>query len=318
MKFEISGKDAFLPQKEIYRAADGAGESELKVLLLLLSHAEDRVIDTDACRDKILEALEIDEAEFLSAIAYWRGAKVIKTKKEASKKKEENKKHLLEDKLPDYSEDEMAVKIESTKGLKRVIDECQQIIGKIFSPADVAVIVGMSDRLSLSGEFITMLTAYVSGTGKKSLRYLEKTACAIYDEGVDTPEKLAEYISKKESAHEMRTAVKKMIGAGDRELTAKEKDALDKWVYEYGYDIDVIRIAYEMTASRIKGPGYIPYMGAIIDSWYKKGLKSTDDINGMLEAYKNSKSESVGGFDTDDFFEKAVNKTKKNKMKKED
>lgn len=320
MKLEIGKGEELLVKSALASALDGAGETETKVLLLLLSNTKNGIVDGDECRDEIISALSIAETDYVSAIAYWRGAKVLKV--HSAKKKEPNEtegstKHLVEDKLPDYKEDEMADKIEKTDGLKSVIDECQQIIGKIFSPADTAVIVGMSDRLGLSGEYITMLAAYCVGIGKKSLRYLEKTACSIYDEGVDTTEKLASYITKKESIHEAKAQIQKMTGAADRALTTKEKKLLDLWLDDFGYDVSVVEIAYEMAVNRIKGPQYIPYMGAIIGTWHEKGLRNADEVRQMLEAYKKSQSESVGGFDTDDFFNKAANKTKKKIMKTE-
>ncbi len=311
MNFEIGADGVPIAKNELVRALDGMGELELKILILLLANSKEGSVDTDMCKDEIISDAGISETDFISAIAYLRGAKLIKQKRGSAKKE----KHLIEDKLPGYKEEELSDKIESTDGLRAVIDECQQIIGKIFSPADTSVIVGMSDRLGLSGEYITMLVAYSVGIGKKSLRYIEKSACSIYDEGVDTPEKLALYITKKESIHEARTQIIKMTGADGRALTSKESKLLDTWLDDYGYDVEVIKIAYEITVGRIKGPQYLPYMGAIIDAWYKKGFKSADDINAMNEAYKKSKNESLGNFDTDDFFNKAANKTKKSKMK---
>ena len=197
LKIEIVNKDGkLLPYKEVFRSIDGASENDVKVLALLCCFANDRVVDTDECRTEIIETLGLESGELESAVAFWRGAKVIKIckgvkKEEKSVSKTDTK---LEDKLPDYTQGEMADKITQTPELKGVIDECQQIIGKIFSPADVSVIVGMADRLSLSGEFITMFVAYCAGMEKKSLRYVEKAVCALYDEGIDTVDKLAAYI----------------------------------------------------------------------------------------------------------------------------
>ncbi len=323
MKLEINKKDSFcLPQKELSRALDGADENDLKVLLLLCSITEDGSFDTDKLRSECASAAGISETDFDNSVAYWRGARVLKLKKNAKKNDSQDgpdtvkKKTLLEEKLPSYTEYEMADKIDSTAGLKAVIDECQQIVGKIFSSADTSVIVGLSDRLGLSGEYIIMLVAYCMGIGKKSLRYIEKTACAIYDEGVDSPEKLAAYIEKKERVHEGVTQIKKMVGAKERELTVKEQKLVNTWLDEYALELDVIKIAYELAVSRVEGSGsYIPYMGGIIERWHQKGLHSAKDINEMHAAYKKSREESTSGFDANDFFDKAVNKTKNKKKK---
>lgn len=326
MKLELNKKDSLcLPQKELARALDGAGEDDLKVLLMLCSLTSDGTFDTDECKNAVIEAVGISGTEFESAVAYWRGARVLKLLKrskkenfdtEKIKEKVEKKKTLLEENLPNYSEEEMASKIDAAKDLKTTIDECQQIIGKIFTPADTSVIVGMSDRLGLSGEYITMFVAYCVGTGKKTLRYIEKTACAVYDEGIDTVEKLAAYIKKKESLHEAVTVIRRMTGASERELTAKESKLISVWLDDYGYDIEVVRLAYEKSVGRVQNGQFLPYMGGIIDRWYKQGMKSAEEISEMLTAYEKSRNDAKGGFDTNEGFEKAVNKTFKNKNKK--
>ena len=327
MKLELNKKDSlFLPQKELARALDGAGEDDLKVLLMLCSITSDGTFDTDECKNDVIEAVGISETEFESAVAYWRGARVLKLMKrskresvdtEKTKETPDKKKTLLEEKLPNYSEEEMAEKIDTAKDLKATIDECQQIIGKIFPPADTAVIVGMSDRLGLSGEYITMLAAYCVGTGKKTLRYIEKTACAAYDEGIDTVEKLAAYINKKESLHEAVTEIRRMIGAAERELTSKESRLISVWLDDYGYDVDVLRLAYEKSVGRVQNGQFLPYMGGIIDRWHKQGMKNAEEISEMLTAYEKSRNDAKGGFDTNEGFEKAVNKTLKNKTKRQ-
>lgn len=319
LKIEIVNKDGkLLPYKEMLRSIDGASENDVKVLALLCSYTSDRVVDTDECKSEVSEALGLESGEFESAIAFWRGAKVIKICKGTKKEEKSDSKSVtkLEDKLPDYTQSEMADKITQSPDLKGVIDECQQIIGKIFSPSDVSVIVGMADRLSLSGEFITMFVAYCAGMEKKSLRYVEKAVCALYDEGIDTVDKLAAYIEKKEKNHEESVKIRRMMGCADRDLTTKESGLLKKWLEEYSYGFDIIKKAYEISADRgIKG-SYFPYMGAILDSWYNKGYKTEKDIDEMLSQYKKSKENSIGGFDEDDFFAKAVEKTKRKRNSK--
>lgn len=320
MKLEINKKDqAYLPAKELSRAFDGATEDDLKVLLMLCALTQDGSFDTDECKKAVAEATGVSENEYESALAYWRGARVLKAKKgqkaksDNSEDKEKTKKTLLEDKLPDYTEEELALKIDNTKNLKQTVDECQQIIGKIFTPSDVSVIVGMADRLSFSGEYITMLVAYCTGIGKKSLRYVEKTACSLFDEGIDSVETLSAYIKKNESMHEALPQIRKMVGAGERSLTEKEAKLVEKWLGEYGYDLEMIKIAYEKSVSHVENGKFIPYMGGIIDRWYKQGIRTFDQLNDMLSAYEKSKAQSLGGFDTDDAFEKSVRRTAKKK-----
>ncbi len=330
MKLEFSDKNAFsLPSGELLRALDEAGETDLKVLLFLAANAGGGVIDTDESKQKVIDSLQISESDYDFAIAFWRGAKVmrlVRCKRNTAKKISENKenalsetsaenseKTLLPDTLPDYTQLDMAKKLEGSAELKATIDECQQIVGKIFSPADVSVIVGMSDRLGLAGEYITMLVAYCVGTGKKSLRYIEKTACSMYDEGIDTPTALADYITKRENQHETAAVIRRMTGTDGRELTAKEEKLLKKWLDEYSYDADIVRIAFELTVPQVSKSGsYLPYMGKILDNWFERRLKTADEVRAYLDSKKQGAQASADkGFDADDFFKKALEKNRR-------
>ena len=75
----------------------------------------------------------------------------------------------------------------------------------------------------------------------------------------------------------------------------------------------MIKIAYEKSIPRVTNGQFIPYMGAIIDRWYKQGIRTLEGLSEMLGAYETSRVQSKGGFDTDDAFNKSVRRTAKKK-----
>ena len=89
-----------------------------------------------------------------------------------------------------------------------------------------------------------------------------------------------------------------------RELTTKEKKFITTWVGEFGYGIDVIKKAYEMTVDAIHEPSPA-YANAIIERWHKEGLADL----AAIEAAQSDKLPSEGSFDTDDFFEAALKRS---------
>ena len=82
----------------------------------------------------------------------------------------------------------------------------------------------MYDHLGLGGEYIVTLFSYLSGKGKNSLRYIERTAVNLFDEGVDTVDALNAYIKRKDEFEDNVGKIRSLIGAGQRELTAKEEE----------------------------------------------------------------------------------------------
>ena len=51
-----------------------------------------------------------------------------------------------------------------------------------------------------------------------------------------------------------------------------DEDAVNRWMTEYGYDMDVIEIALEKTTG-IQSPN-LNYVGKILAAWHKAGLKN--------------------------------------------
>ena len=156
-----------------------------------------------------------------------------------------------------------------------------------------------------------MLCAHCAELGKKSLRYIEKTAFSLYDGGIVTPDALADYIEKVNLQRSAEGKIRSLFGMKDRELTTKEKKFIEKWIVTFGYDIEIIKKAYEKTVDAIHEPSPA-YANSILERWNKEGLKTLSDI----EAAEAEKLPGEGSFDTDDFFEAALKRSMAN-MKKE-
>ena len=102
-----------------------------------------------------------------------------------------------------------------------------------------------------------------------------------------------------------------MFGFGARELTKTEKEMFSKWTQTYGYDLDIIRIAYDIMINSIQKP--VPkYADKIIEKWYSEGLRTLSDI----ENYENNKKDAPKdngevqkSYEIDDFFDAALKRS---------
>ena len=153
---------------------------------------------------------------------------------------------------------------------------------------DVSVIVTLYDYLGLGGDYIATLIAYLKQNGKKSLRYIERTALSLFDEGVDTLDALNAYIKHKEDSAENFSKIRRLIGASSRELTSREKKAFACWLDEWGFEFDVINRAYEITVDKINEPS-VAYMNRVLENWHNSGLNTLEAVEVSLEAYKKSR-----------------------------
>ena len=299
---------------------DRATKKDIKVLITLGANPELlHKLATDMAG--AAAACGCTEAELSASLAFWRGAGVIEDDGEMQmqenaepiEQKAEPEKAIKlrrEDELPKYTTEELTVLLEERKEASQLINECQQVLGKIFNTHEVNIVLGLGDYLGLDGSYILTLCDYCVSLGKKSLRYIEKKAFGLYDEGIITVEALAEYIEKMNLLASFEGQIRTLFGMRDRELTTKEKKFIDKWVNTFGYGMDIIKKAYDTTVDAIHEPSPA-YANAVMERWYKEGKKTLLEI----EAAESERLPSEGSFDTDDFFEAALRRSLANMQK---
>jgi DnaD/phage-associated family protein len=278
---------------------------------------------------KLAKLISCSEADIKASVSFWRGVGLIdpcddneaegaelavpeksdKSKKieekGAEKEAEKSKKLRLHDELPRYSADELANVLEGRSESAALIDECQNIVGKVFNFKEVSVLAGLLDYLELEPDYIMMLLTYCVANGKKSLHYLEKIAFGLYDAGIVNSDQLSEELRRREAADDAEVKIRSMFGIGERAWTSKEKKFISSWINDFGYSVEIIRKAYELTANAT-GKGSMPYANSILERWNAAGLHTAEEIDA---SYEKGELPTEGSFDTDSFFEAAVRRS---------
>ncbi len=319
LKIEYSDSVFALPRENVMSALRDAGGFELKVLLLAASNDALRADYGLAC-ETLCRELDCTKSALGRALDYWQKAGVMsvseasEVSKGISASSPVRKATLQPSELPSYSESESADVIESHSELQGIIDACQQILGKIFTPAETACVVSIYDYLKLNDTgFIETLYSYCAANGKTSSRYIEKVAITLHDDGITTTAKLNEYIKARERTNALMSKVRTLIGADSRALSSKEKKTIEVWINEQNFDIDMITRAYEATVDSIGKYG-LAYMNRILQNWHDSGIKTVDAVEKSLAAYQSSKkaaTKTASGFETDEYFEAALARSQK-------
>ncbi len=298
---------------------DKATKRDLRVLLCLA--AEQRLSrDTAVLVPAVAKALQIDVVEVENAISFWRGAGILSLAGDgevaptvavhpiATATPEAPKEKAVADRgLPSYSADELAGILERRRDLSSLIDACQQALGKIFNTVEVGIVAGMRDYLGFEGEYILLLLSHCARMEKKSLRYAEKMALSLYDDGVTEVASLEERLLRIETMATAMGKIRAMFGIASRALTTKEKGMIEKWVCVMQYADDVLKKAYETTVDAIGKPS-IAYANTILERWYAAGYRTVEDVERALSDYRREKS-GGSSFDVEDFFQAALKNT---------
>ena len=303
----------------------GASADELRVLLAV------SLSEGGAVFERIVSDTALDPDTVRDALAFWRGAGAVAlTDAEQAPKK----KHIAAaDTLDPYSESETAHIIEK-EDLSAFIEQCQETFGKVLSPTDIGIIVGLHEQLCLSCEYICVLIAHCLSHGRKPMRYIEKTAFSLYDSGIETAEQLSAYIKRRERMESREWSVRKLFGIGERAFSKKESEAVTRWCEEYGFDDTVISRAFDAAVASTAKPS-IAYADKILSRWYEAGCRNLLAVEELIEKEKAQRAtvkkadkkidpkvaaekESMRSFDVDDFFEHALSRSYGNRKKKKD
>ena len=295
---------------------DNADEVDMRVFatLLMICDEEGAALPSAVC-----DALGIERSELTASLKFWRGAGMIENMRGAdTSRAEEEKTKPVEIKFAhrggavehsagasEYSSGELAEIMEKRIVSAQFIDEAQRIMGRMFRSHDTGIVVGIVDRLGFEEEAALMILSYVASKGKKTVRYAETLAIALYDEGITDTAAVMERISRMERAGETVSEIKKLYGIGDRALTSAEKKMFATWSETYCYGIDVITLAYDITVDNTRKP--VPkYTNAILERWYTEGLKTADEIRRYLDRQSAEKTAVGKSYDAEEFFNAAL------------
>lgn len=316
MKYKINyGSSVTALPGSVSEIIDRAGERELRALIYICSAGGE--LD-----ERALSKLSMTENELKDAASFWRGAGVLTAcdEESVSEFRASGKNNELDDKaeakasvkklarsseLPIYTSDELSSILEKRSDTATLIDECQNIMGRVFNVREINIIIGLIDYLGLDCEYVMMLLSYCVSTGKKTLHYVERTAFSLYDAGICTPDQLVLEFQRRERAASAEGKIRALFGIGERAFTTKEKKLISSWVADMGYGEDVIERAYEVTANAT-GKGSIPYANSVIERWHAAGLRTLADIEAADRQKEVGAAVTEGSFDTDEFFDAAV------------
>ncbi len=340
--------------EQIGKLLRNADENDLRIMLaaMMVADREEGIVSVS----ELSELLGMEKSEIDASMKFWRGADMLETVSVSSKnERSEKKAKELSDKaandrnepsdaeksakqkgtekrsahrngvlersgaVGNYSSSELADLMEKRKISAQFIDEAQRIMGKVFRTYDTSILVGIVDQLGFEEEAVLAVLAYTVRRGKKTLRYAEQVSMALYDDGITETAQIMERISRIERSGEVIAEIRALFGAAGREMTATEKRLFTVWTEKFAYDIDVIRLAYDITVDSIQKP--VPkYTNSILEKWYSEGLRTAEDVNRYIEE-KNSEKRSektadrsdaasvTKSYDVEDFFEAALQRS---------
>ncbi len=159
-----------------------------------------------------------------------------------------------------------------------------------LKPMDLQLILYLYEELHFSPELIMYLYEYCVSKSKKNASYIEAVALTWAEEGIDTEEKAKEATTV---YNDHFNTVNKAFGL-NRAPGQIERQYITKWVEVFGFSDEIITEACNRTILRTQKPDF-KYTDKILETWFKKDVKSHTDIVKLDEEFnRGNKSSDLG------------------------
>ncbi|RKD32093.1 DnaD domain protein [Thermohalobacter berrensis] len=275
--------------------ADG---TYVKVYLLGYKYANDKDSNIEVNNETIAKHLNIPLSDVLKAWDFWEQKGIIKKHKKengneydymveflnlkqlyiknnfrpiTSKDNKEEQKKLYTCSVEDLLE---ANRIPSIQEMFYSISE---IIKRPLVPNEKKKILEWMYNYNMSPNLIVRAYYYsVEKRNKKNVNYVHGIIRNWYDMKITNVEALESYLKQNNDKHYRYQRIMKALGYSFRPPSESEKATIDKWFDEWNFSMDIVLKAFEKTKNT-SNPS-INYINGILNSWYKKGIKSVDEI----------------------------------------
>ena len=295
---KYSGKIINLPSGVAEFAPDATRE-ELAVIISLFADIE-VLSDFDKYIGVFSERLGIGIERIQRALKFWAEKGVIEIEG-----MDESKIISSSNSIPTYTGAQIAKFIEKNEDIRSLFIAAQAILGKDFNTSDHNHIIFLRDFYHFGDQFILLLLAHCKELDKANWAYIKKTAQSLYDEGIDTYSSLEAHFADRKDKSTLEYKIRDLFGIGKRELSKSEKEKVDKWIAQK-LDIEFIRVAYNLTIDKTGKPS-LAYCAKIVENWLCNGIRTAKDA----ESVENTKVGEKSSFDTNDFFEAALQRSYK-------
>lgn len=160
-----------------------------------------------------------------------------------------------------------------------------------LSSTDTNMVLYWLDELHFSTDLVEYLVEYCITKGHSSLQYMNKVALGWADAGIKTVDQAKDDAA----AHsQIYYSVMKALGITGRNLVDSEVSLINKWVGEYGFDIELVKAACSKTISAIQKPSF-EYTDSILANWKKKDVHTLKDVEVLDANFAKANKASATG-----------------------
>jgi len=191
--------------------------------------------------------------------------------------------HIAPGERPSYSEQDVLRAMDSDLDFRGLYGEVQRLLGRSLNTEELKILLGFVRYLGLPADVISVLVCYCKERARQrgnsrnpSLRTIEKEAYAWAEQGIDTVEEAAAFISAQNVRNSRLRRLMDQLQIRGRSLTAAEEKYALRWL-DMGIEEELIAMAYERTCLNTGGLNWA-YMNKILQRWNDQGLRTAEAV----------------------------------------
>ena len=186
--------------------------------------------------------------------------------------------------LPEYDADDILRRSREDPAFKALQNECVARMGRALSRGDLTTLFGIYDHLGMPPAVILYIINHCAekarkryGEGRLPTMYAIRQEAFVWaDKEIFTVEQAEEYLSSLARREEEGERLKEVLQLRGREPTRTERNYMESWL-SMGYGTDALSLAYDRTVTATGRLAW-PYMDKIVQSWYRKGLFTVEEV----------------------------------------
>lgn len=253
-----------------------ASEVQLKVLLVLLREGVGN-FSPEQCAARLNISLEtVNES-----LIYWQQRGILLGA--VAEQTDAPKAAVVKQTLP--SRRQVAVRIGESRELAELLRIAEQKFGRMLRQNEMATLVHLCDDEGMAPPVLLMLIEQAVGEGRCTISHIERTAVQWINKGVQTVADAERELKAADANRKAWAIVCRAFGMEQRRPSEKEQQAADRWINEWRFSTDMLRLAYDRCVDN-KGKMLVSYIDKVLGSWHAQGITQPSE----LEQHDNKKT----------------------------
>lgn len=143
-------------------------------------------------------------------------------------------------------------------------------------------------KYNFDDQVLISLFDYCFRRSALNMKYVQTVAEAWGSNKIQTWEDLDSYYQKQDALVKIKKTIAKKLGK--QTLTQYEEAYIEKWLLDYGYNLDIIEIA--LKRSVYKSNPTFEYFNNIITNWHERGLKTPEEVYAFIEQREKQRKDT--------------------------